>query len=127
MNNHPDLDSMLEYIHDSIKRDCEHHIMMNRISIGLPPVDERVRTSAPPIDFKVSIIDEKKIRGFKSDSIFDWKKHFVFPTVRYEKSWFWLNILTMEQLMDQYYDEQRRIMLTDMYNHNKPDLYYVIS
>ena len=31
MDNHQDLDSMLEYIHESIKRDCEHFIM-NRTS-----------------------------------------------------------------------------------------------
>lgn len=114
MNNHPDTDSMLEYIHELIKRDCEHYM------------DETVRSDIQPMDFKRAIIDEKKIRGFKANSIFDWKKHFIFPTVRYEKSWFWLHILTTEQLMEQYYAEQRRIMLTDMDNHNKPDLDDVI-
>lgn len=36
MNNHQDLDSMLGYIHESIKRDCERFIM-NRTSSGLLP------------------------------------------------------------------------------------------
>ena len=36
MDNHQDLDSMLEYIHESIKRDCEHFIM-NRTSSELSP------------------------------------------------------------------------------------------
>lgn len=36
MNNHQDLDSMLRYIHESIKRDCERFIM-NRISSRLLP------------------------------------------------------------------------------------------
>ena len=112
MNNHPDTYSMLEYIHELIKRDCEHYM------------DARVRSDIQPMDFKRAIIDEEKIRGFKANSIFDWKKHFIFPTVRYEKSWFWLNILTTE--MEQYYAEQRRILLTDMDNHNKPDLDDVI-
>ena len=114
MNNHPDTDSMLEYIHELIKRDCEHYM------------DETVRSDIQSMDFKRAIIDEKKIGGFKANSIFDWKKHFIFPTVRYEKSWFWLNILTTEQLMEQYYAEQRRILLTDMSNHSKPNLDSVI-
>ena len=122
MNNHPDIDSMLKYIHESIKHDCEHHIMMNRVSLGLPPTDETIRTDTQFIDFKASIIDEKKIKGFKSGSIFDWTKNFIFPTVRHEKSWFWLEML----LLERYYAEQKRILLTDMSNHNKPNLNSVI-
>ena len=37
MTNHQDLDSMLKYIHESIKRDCERFIMLNRISSGPLP------------------------------------------------------------------------------------------
>ena len=122
MNNHQDLDSMLKYICESIKRDCEHHIMMNRISLGLPPIDEKVRIDVPSIEFKASIIDEDKIKGFKGDSIFDWTKNFIFPTVRHEKSWFWLKMLMMER----YYAEQKRILLTDMSNHDKPNIDDVI-
>lgn len=122
MNNHPELDSMLKYIYESIKRDCEHHIMMNRISLGLPPTNEILGTDVPSIDFKASIIDEDKIKGFKGDSIFDWTKNFIFPTVRHEKSWFWLNMLMLER----YYAEQKRILLTDMSNHDKPNIDGVI-
>ncbi len=122
MNNHESLDSMLAYIHESIKRDCEHHIMMNRVSLGLPPTDEKVRIDVPSIEFKASIIDEDKIKGFKGDSIFDWTKNFIFPTVRHGKSWFWLKMLMRER----YYAEQKRIMLTDMSNHTKPNLDGVI-
>lgn len=32
-----DIDSMLKYIHEAIKHDCERHIMLNRVSLGLPP------------------------------------------------------------------------------------------
>jgi hypothetical protein len=122
MNNHSELDLMLKYIHESIKHDCEHHIMMNRVSLGLPPTDETIRTDTQFIDFKASIIDEKNIKGFKSGSIFDWTKNFIFPTVRHEKSWFWLKMLMMER----YYAEQKRLLLTDISNHNKPDLESVI-
>lgn len=122
MNNHPDLDSMIKYIYESIKRDCERHIMYNRISLGLPPTNEILGTDVPSIDFKASIIDEDKIKGFKSDSIFDWTKNFIFPTVRHEKSWFWLKMLMMER----YYAEQKRILLTDMSNYDKPDIDGVI-
>jgi hypothetical protein len=96
--------------------------MYNRISLGLSPTDEKVRIDVPSIDFKASIIDEKKIKGFKAGSIFDWTKNFIFPTVRHEKSWFWLKMLMMER----YYAEQKRLLLTDISNHNKPDLESVI-
>ena len=122
MNDHENLDSMIKYIYESIKRDCEHHIMMNRVSLGLPPTDETIRADVPSIDFKASIIDEKKIKGFKAGSIFDWTKNFIFPTVRHEKSWFWLEML----LLERYYAEQKRILLTDMSNHDKPDIDGVI-
>lgn len=144
MYTHDDIDSMLQYIHESIKHDCERHIMLNRISLGLPPypvdnmrglskpiilaapINEMVESMVesnviPYINLKASIIDEKKLKGFKEGTIFDWTKNYIFPTVR-GKSWFWLKMLMLER----YYTEQKRLLLTDMSNHNKPNIDSVI-
>lgn len=142
MHIHDDIDSMLKYIHEAIKHDCERHIMLNRVSLGLPPypvdnmrgLSKPIILAAPPIDemaesniipdinFKSSIIDEKKLKGFKEGTIFDWKKNYIFPIVSRGKSWFWLKML----LLERYYAEQKKILLTDMSNHDKPNLSNVI-
>jgi hypothetical protein len=68
------------------------------------------------------IIDENNIKGFKEGKIHDWTRNYLFPTVRYPKSWSLLKFI----MMNLYYTEQRGIMLTDMSNHTKPDLDSVI-
>ena len=142
---HDDIDSMLQYIHEAIKHDCERHIMLNRVSLGLPPypvdnmrgfskpiilaapindmVESMVESNVIPyINLESSIIDEKKLKGFKEGTIFDWTKNYIFPTVSRGKSWFWLKMLMLER----YYTEQKRLLLTDMSNHDKPNLSNVI-
>lgn len=119
---HDDIDSMLRYIYEAIKHDCERHIMLNRMSLGIPLIDEMAKSNVIPcINLESSIIDEKKLKDFKG-TIFDWKKNYIFPTVSRGMSWFWLKMLMMEL----YYAEQKKMMISDMSNHDKPNLSNVI-
>ena len=128
-----DIDLMLRYIYESIKHDCERHSMLTRMSLGLSPypifpirrhmIDEIAKSNVIPcINLKSSIIDEKKLKGFKEGTIFDWKKNYIFPTVSRGKSCFWLKML----LLERYYAEQEKIVISDMSNHDKPCLSDVI-
>ena len=121
MSNHDDLDLMLRYIYESIKRDCDHHIMMNRISLGLPPtprsvIDETIKSSEIPF-----IDNESNLKGFEPGK-FNQTHKLIFPIVSRGKSWFWLKML----LLERYYSEQKKIMISEMSNHDKTNLSNVI-
>lgn len=85
MNNHQDLDSMIAYIYESIKRDCEHFIMMNRMSLGLLPkieikldLDDVIWWNLPILLYAI-----KRLKAYKIDKYpYDYDWGFVFTMCR---------------------------------------------
>lgn len=123
MSNHDEIDLMLRYIHESIKRDCERHIMLNRISLGLPPtprsvIDETIKSSEIPfIDMEKAKINESDLKGFEPGKL-------IFPRDTYVKSWFWVKMMA-KLMMEKYHEKQRRLLLKEG-NRNKLNLSNVI-
>lgn len=123
MSNHDEIDLMLRYIHESIKRDCERHIMLNRISLGLPPtprsvIDKTIKSSEISfIDMEKAKINESDLKGFEPGKL-------IFPRDTYVKSWFWVKMMA-KLMVEKYHEKQRRLLLKEG-NHNKLNLSNVI-
>ena len=106
MNDHPDLYTMIRSIHDSIQRDLYRHIMPNR--------------NLPDRNDAQFLYSEGPIMEYDSDIRLTNNVTFSRDAVR--ESLFWLKRLVLER----YYAKQKRILLTDTRNHNKPNLDSVI-
>lgn len=114
MNNYPDLYTMMRSIHDSIERDLHRHIMMERSSSGLSPTIEIVEPDIPFLYSEGPIMEEDDDIRLRNNVMFSHE------TIR--ESLFWLKRLVLER----YYAKQKRLLLTDTRNHNKPNLDAVI-
>lgn len=115
MNNHPDLYTMMRSIHDSIERDLHRHIMMERsTSGGLSPTIEIVEPDIPFLYTEGPIMEDDDDIRLRNNVMFSHE------TIR--ESLFWLKRLVLER----YYDKQKRLLLTDIRNRNKPNINTVI-
>ena len=114
MNNHPDLYTMMRSIHDSIERDLHRHIMMERISSGISPTIEIVEPDIPFLYSEGPIMED--------DDDIRLRNNVMFSRDAVRESLFWLKRLVLER----YYAKQKRLLLTDIRNHNKPNLNTVI-
>lgn len=82
MNNHQDLDSMLGYIHESIKRDCERFIM-NRTSSGLLPKIKLNLNDVIWWNRPIFLYAIKRLKAYELDKYpYDYDWGFVFTICR---------------------------------------------
>jgi hypothetical protein len=101
-------------IHDAIERDLHRHIMMDRSSSELSPTIEIVEPDIPFLYSEGLIMEEVNDIRLENNVMFSR------DTIR--ESLFWLKRLVSER----YYAKQKRLLLTDIRNHNKPNLDTVI-